>query len=86
MWNEEDISVPQSVKYIAAHCGTNKLDHHEPKATADVFIKIGKVFQEKLAADVNIILTSLLPRKMSKSKRRNKILKVNNCLKKILIT
>ena len=43
---------------------------------------MGKVFQEKLAADVKIILTCLLSRDVNKYKRRNKILKVNSYLKK----
>ena len=48
----------------------------------DALINIGKVFQQKSAADVSIILEGLLPRDFSKSKKRNKILKENNYLKK----
>ena len=72
-----------SICYVCCgYCGTNNLDHDEPKTTADGIIKSGKVFQEKLAADLKIILTGLLPRQLKKSKWRNKILKVNNYLKK----
>ena len=70
-----------SVKDIVVHCGMINLNHNKPKATVDVIIKIGKVFQEKLAADVNVILTGLLPQDMNKSKRKNKILKVYGYLK-----
>ena len=41
-----------------------------------------RVFQKKLAEDVKTILTGILPRDLNKSKRRNKILKINNYLKK----
>ena len=54
------------------HCGTNKLDHNKPKALVDAIIII---------EEVNIILTGLLPRELSKSNQRNKILKVNSYLK-----
>ena len=67
------------------HCGTSNLDQDEPKILVDGIIKIGKVFQEKLAADVKIILIGLLLWNLrNKSKGRNKILKVNSYLKKIL--
>ena len=46
-------------------------------------IKIGKVFQkEKKSTDFHIILLGLLPLKLYKSNSRNKIMKVNNTLKK----
>ena len=61
MWRAEDLSVPPSVKYVLVHCSTNNLDQDEPKIIVDGIIKIGKVFKEKLAADVQIILTGLLP-------------------------
>ena len=48
----------------------------------DALINIGKVFQQKSAADVDIILVGLLLRDFSKSKKRNKILKANYYLKK----
>ena len=64
------------------HCCTNNLDHDEPKIIVDGIIKIGKVFQEKLAADVKMILTGLLPRDLNKSKQRNKMLKISSYLKK----
>ena len=83
-WRAEDLSVPSSVTYVVVHCGTNNLDHVQPKTIVDGIIKIGKVFQENLAADVKIILTGLLPRDLDKSKQRNRILKVNSYLKKIL--
>ena len=82
LWRAEDFSVRPSVKYVVVHCGTNNLGHDQPKLTVDDIIKIRKVFQEKLAADVKMILTDLLPRDLNKSKRRNKILKVNSYLKK----
>ena len=78
LWRAEDLSVSPSVKYVVVHCGTNNLDHDELKIIVDGIVKIGKVVQEKLAADVKIILTGLLPRDLNKSKRRNKILKVNS--------
>ena len=83
LWREVDLSVPPSVKYVAVHCGTSNLDNDEPKIIViNGIIKVGKVFQENLTADVKIISTGLLPRDLNKSKRRYKILKVNNYLKK----
>ena len=54
LWRADDLSAPPSVKYVVVHCGTNNLDHDEPKIIVEGIIKIGKVFQEKLAADVKI--------------------------------
>ena len=62
-------------------CGTNNLDHDERKIIVDGIIKVDKVFQEKLAPDVKIILTGLLLQELNKSYRKNKILKVNSNLK-----
>ena len=59
------------------HCGLNNFDHNEPKGIVDAFFEIGKVFQEKSVANVNIVFISL-----EKSKERNKFLKVNDYLKK----
>ena len=81
LWRVEGSSVTLSVKYVVVHCGTNNLDHDEPKIIVDGIIKIGKVFLEKLASDVKIILTGLLPRDFNKSKWGNKILKVHSYLK-----
>ena len=47
---------------------TSTLDRNELEAMADAIIKIGKVFQENLTADVNIFLTSVLPEHLNKSK------------------
>ena len=83
LWREVDLSVPPSVKYVAVHCGTSNLDNDEPKIIViNGIIKVGEVFQENLTADVKIISTGLLPRDLNKSKRRYKILKVHNYLKK----
>ena len=60
LWRTEDLPVPPSVKYVVVHCGTSNLDQDEPKIIVDGIIKIGKVFQGKLAADVKIILTGVL--------------------------
>ena len=50
------------------HYGTNTSDHNEPKIIVDDIAKIGKVFQEKLEADMKIILTDFLPLDLKKSK------------------
>ena len=81
-WRAEDLYVPPSNKYVVGHCGTNNLGHDEPKAIVDAIITVSKVFQEKSAADVNVILTDLLPRDLNKFKQRNDILKENSDLKK----
>ena len=82
LWKAEDLSVSPTVKYVVVHCDTNNLDQDEPRILVNGIINIGKVFQEKLAADVKITLAGLLPRGLIKSKRENKILKVNSYLKK----
>ena len=53
-----------------------------PTIIVDGIIKIGKVFQEKLAVDVKIILTGLLPRDLDESERRKKFLNANSFLKR----
>ena len=62
----EDLSVPPSVKHVVVHSGINNLDLDEPKIIVDGIIKIGKVFQEKLAADIKIILTDLSHQNLNK--------------------
>ena len=44
LWRAEDLSVSPSVNYVVVHCGTNNLDHDEPKIIVYGFIKIGKIF------------------------------------------
>ena len=51
----EALSVSPSVEYVLVHCGTHNLDLDEPKTFVNGIIKIGKLFQEKLAADLKII-------------------------------
>ena len=58
------------------HCGTNNSDHDEPKAIVDAIIKICKAFHKKLAADVNVISTGILPRDLNTSTQRNRIMRV----------
>ena len=36
------------------HCGTDNLNHNEPKAMGNDIIKIGIVIQKKLTADFNL--------------------------------
>lgn len=76
LWRAGDLS-----KINQSCCGTKYLDHDRPKAITDAIIKTGKVFREKLSADVNVILTGLLLQGLKKSEQRNKMLKVNNYLK-----
>ena len=82
LWRTEALSVLLSVKCVVVQCGSNNFYHDELKIIVNGIIMIGKVFQEKLAADVEIILTGLLPCDLNKSKRRIKILKVNSYFKK----
>ena len=57
---------------FVVRCVTSKLDRYEVKAMADAITKIGKVFQEKVTADVNIFLISVLPQHLHNSKWINK--------------
>ena len=31
LWRAEGLSVPPSLKYVVIHCGTNNLNHNEPR-------------------------------------------------------
>ena len=62
----EDLSIPPSVKYVVVHSDINNLDLDEPKIIVDGIIKIDKVFQEKLAADIKITLTCLSHQELNK--------------------
>ena len=75
----ENLPIPSSVKFVAIHCGTNNLDYDDPNIISKGILSIAKT-RVKKACKSNMIITGLLPRDKSKSKRRSKLLKVNSYL------
>ena len=68
-----------SVEFVVIHWGTDNLDYDDPNIIAKKFLCIAKTVVKK-ARQSNIIITGLLLLDKSKSKGRNKLLKVNSYL------
>ena len=69
LWRDKNLFILPSVKFIVVHCCS----------LFKGILNIGKSLLEK-APKSNIILTGILPRDEYKSKRRNKLCKVNSYL------
>ena len=82
LWRTENMKLSGNVKCVVIHCGTNNIDRDKPKEIANGIILIGKKLQEQ-KCDLNIIFTGLLPHDLFvSSKRREKIIKINEILKR----
>ena len=79
LWRAENLVIPSSVKFIVIHCGTNNIDDDDPNNIAKGILNIGKTLLKK-APKSKIILTGLLPRDQTHSKRSNKLRKISNYL------
>ena len=77
LWRAENLPIRSSIIFIVIHCGTNNLDFDDPNIIPKGILSIAKTMVRK-ARKSNIIITGLLPRDKIKSKRTNKLLKVNN--------
>ena len=81
LWRAENATLPNSLKYVVIHCGTNNIDRHQPRDIANGVIAIGLTLQEKCSG-LKVIVTGLLPRDPERSHRRKKIKLINYYLKK----
>ena len=82
LWRAENATLPNSLKYVVIHCGTNNIDRDQPRDIANSVIAIGLTLQEKCSG-LKVIVTGLLPRDPGWSHRRKKIKLINYYLKKL---
>ena len=75
-------TLPNFLKYVVRHCGTNNIDRHQPQDIANSVISIGLKLQEKCRG-LKVIVTGLLPRDSEWSQRRKKINLINYYLEKL---
>ena len=60
LWRAENATLPNSLKYVVIHCGTNNIDRDQPRDIANGVIAIGLTLQEKCSG-LKVIVTGLLP-------------------------
>ena len=82
LWRAENATLPNSLKYVVIHCGTNNIDRDQPRDIANGVISIGLKLQEKCRG-LKVIVTDLLPRDSEWSQRREKINSINYYLEKL---
>ena len=82
LWRAENATLPNSLKYVVIHCGTNNIDRDQPRDIANGVISIGLKLQEKCRG-LKVIVTGLLPRDSQWSQRRKKINLINYYLEKL---
>ena len=82
LWRAENATLPNSLKYVVIHCGTNNIDRDQPRDIANGVIAIGLTLQEKCSG-LKVIVTGLLLRDPEWSHRRKKIKLINYYLKKL---
>ena len=82
LWRAENATLPNSLKYVVIHCGTNNIDREQPRDIANGVISIGLKLQEKCRG-LKVIVTGLLPRDSEWSQRRKKINSINYYLEKL---
>ena len=82
LWRAENATLPNSLKYVVIHCGTNNIDRYQPRDIANGVISIGLKLQEKCCG-LKVIVTGVLPRDSEWSQRRKKINSINYYLEKL---
>ena len=82
LWRAENATLPNSLKYVVIHCGTNNIDCDQPRDIANGVISVGLKLQEKCRG-LKVIVTGLLPRDSEWSQRRKKINSINYYLEKL---
>ena len=78
-WRSNNIPLPQSLKYVVINCGTNNLDTDNPDEISDGLICIALLFQKRMK-QLLIVVNGLIPRDAINTKRRQKLLEVNQLL------
>ena len=82
LWRAENATLPNFLKYVVIHCGTNNIDRDQSRDIANGVISIGLKLQEKCRG-LKVIVTGLLPRDSEWSQRRKKINLINYYLEKL---
>ena len=81
LWRAKDLFIPPSIKFIIMQCGTNNLYPNDLYVIAKAILSVDKTFLKR-SPDLKIILSVILLRDQNKSKRPNKLTKVNICQSK----
>lgn len=81
LWRIENMNVPETVRFVVLHCGTNNIDRDSPQDIANGVVSCGLVLQQK-SPGLTIIATGLLPRDLGNNIRRTNIAETNKFLKK----
>ena len=79
LWRIIDITLPDTLKYVIVHSGTNNLSKNSPKDIADGILASGYKLLEK-KPDLKVILSGILPRSHIGSSIREKIGIINQTL------
>ena len=82
LWRAENASLPNSLKHVVIHCGTNNIVRDQPRDIANGVISIGLKLQDKYHG-LKVIVTGLLLRDSEWSQRRKKINLINYYLEKL---
>ena len=76
LWRSNNIPLPQSLKCVIINCGTNNSDTDNSDKISDGLICIALLFQKRLK-HLHIIANGFIPRGAINTKRRKKLLEVN---------
>ena len=80
LWRVDHLSLPVSLRVAVLLCGTNNMQHDEPKDIAEGVIACGSKLVEK-DPQLHVVITGILPRDQFPSERRNLIQQTNYMLK-----
>ena len=80
LWRVDHLSLPVSLRVAVLLCGTNNMQHDEPKDIAEGVIACGSKLVEK-DPQLHVVITGILPRYQFPSERRNRIQQTNYMLK-----
>ena len=80
LWHINDIVLPKSIRSVVIHCGTNNMDSNNSNGISVGVVTIARSISH-LYPNIEIIISSLLPRDCHWSTRRLKIDKINDYLK-----
>ena len=79
LWRLIDLTLPDTVKYVIVHAGSNNVDKNSPKDIANGILISGHILLEK-NPNLKVILSGILPRNQIGSSIREKIEIVNQIL------
>ena len=81
LWRADNFYLPPTVSTVVLSCGTNNMDFFSPVDIANSVILSGLKLREKHPR-IHVIVTAILPRDATVTKRRIRIQQTNDLLKK----